>query len=449
LKKITKINKNNICYTFLDIPNSNIFKYEVVQKIGALVEHESDKLFPELNKNIFGISHLIEHMCFKATKNLSSNEIIDYLKKYGVYNASTSHDRVNYWYKTNSDNIDKAINIVNEIAFNDLLNVSVDEFLIERDTVFNECSTYMNDNQSKFHFNSNSHAFNLPLNDNVLGSLDDISSLSLDDCILVKKFFNTSGKQAINVTFDSNSIDIDSLCSLIDSSLSTIDFTPLNPTMVDIYDSYASSVKLIEPTDITIQNNSDKTLFSSFFSIPYDRRLISYALDFLNNFSKHSLFDEVREKRGLTYNIHFGQSRLAYSDFYEISCDIIPGNENLLISSIKESFQKTSDLFSNIDSPELISIVSDFIKSKKINRHIKLMNLNNYESIIWSSHEIPLFDNIFNGKKIYSNIDDYFSSLDDKILNDILVLKYIINDINDIIQNNQTINIWSKKDLDE
>jgi len=434
-KKITQIKKNDITYTFLGLPNSNIFKYEVVQKLGSLIEKNSSFYFPTIKKEIFGISHLIEHMCFKHSKNYTSDEIIHKLKKYGRYNASTSHDRVNYWYQSTNEHIHTTIDLVNEIAFNDLTKVPENEFLMERDTVYNECKRYMDDDHSFFHFTSNSRSFGLKDNDNVLGSLENISSLTLEDIIEVKKLFNMEGEQTINITFDNNLLTPNEIIDLIEKSLSNknIVFTPRDETKINYYKSQLP--KLLKG-ELSIPCESEQILYNNMFEIDgFDRLTINYAKNFLSNFSPTSLFDEVREKRGLTYGIHFGLDRMAYKDYWGISCDITKGNEEKLVEAIKISCEETLKNFS-------LEQYNEFIETLKINRSIQNLNLSVYERLLWDFNEINILreDNEIS-KTLKTDIDLAFNKIDEHVTFE--NMKKVLEIINHNIKNNKGIISWS------
>ena len=84
------------------------------------------------NKNVYGISHLVEHLSFRSPKDYTSEELLEKLKSEGTYNASTDHDRINYWFKTTTDRTKLAINLISNVALNNLSKISDEEFQIEK-----------------------------------------------------------------------------------------------------------------------------------------------------------------------------------------------------------------------------------------------------------------------------------------------------------------------------
>ena len=75
-------------------------------------------------KETNGISHFLEHMCFKGTKNRPSQiQIANELDELGaVYNAFTSLEYTGYFIKVRNAHLEKALDIVSDIYLNQLFN---------------------------------------------------------------------------------------------------------------------------------------------------------------------------------------------------------------------------------------------------------------------------------------------------------------------------------------
>ncbi len=84
-----------------------------------------------------GMAHMLEHLSFKSTKNLSEGEFDTIVKKGGgVNNASTGFDKTHYYIKTSTKNLPKTLELFSELMHNLLL--KDDEFQKERDVVAEE-----------------------------------------------------------------------------------------------------------------------------------------------------------------------------------------------------------------------------------------------------------------------------------------------------------------------
>src|SRR5574343_1417263 len=82
-------------------------------------------------KEINGISHFLEHMCFKGTiKRPSFKEISSLMDSLGAnFNAFTSQEHTGYYVKVDSRHLDVALDLISDIYQNSLFK----EEEIERD----------------------------------------------------------------------------------------------------------------------------------------------------------------------------------------------------------------------------------------------------------------------------------------------------------------------------
>lgn len=92
--------------------------------------------------NEAGISHFLEHMCFKGTKNRPSPKIISTeLDSIGaVYNAFTSREYTGYYAKAAAEHTDKILDIVTDIYLNSLFDS--DEIEKEKGVILEEKNYY-------------------------------------------------------------------------------------------------------------------------------------------------------------------------------------------------------------------------------------------------------------------------------------------------------------------
>ena len=96
----------------LMVPSKESLSFQVMVLVNTGTEFES--------KSINGISHFLEHLCFKGTKKRPSNlEITQALDNVGgSYNAFTSDEITGYWAKVASKDKDLALDIVSDIYLN-------------------------------------------------------------------------------------------------------------------------------------------------------------------------------------------------------------------------------------------------------------------------------------------------------------------------------------------
>ena len=70
-------------------------------------------------KRLNGMSHFLEHMCFKGTNTRTKSDIIDYFAKIGAsYNAATSDDYTSYYALAHKRHWEKLLDIIIDIYMN-------------------------------------------------------------------------------------------------------------------------------------------------------------------------------------------------------------------------------------------------------------------------------------------------------------------------------------------
>ncbi len=92
----------------------------------------------ESKKNIYGISHLIEHMMFKGTKKRKDPDIIskDIYKLGGFTNAFTGVELTGYYIGVPCDKLEKAVEILSDMLYNSKL--TEEDIETEKKVVINE-----------------------------------------------------------------------------------------------------------------------------------------------------------------------------------------------------------------------------------------------------------------------------------------------------------------------
>jgi predicted Zn-dependent peptidase len=107
-KKITL--KNGV--RIISVPSKDFPTAIILVLVGTGSKYEK--------KDECGISHFLEHMFFKGTKNRPSpKELIEVLDEVGgLYNAFTSQEYTGYWVKVLAEKFDLAIDWISDILFN-------------------------------------------------------------------------------------------------------------------------------------------------------------------------------------------------------------------------------------------------------------------------------------------------------------------------------------------
>jgi zinc protease len=154
---------------------------------------------PELN----GLSHLYEHMFFKANRAIANAE--EYLQKIGqlgiAYNGQTREEVVNYYFTTTSPNLRTAMNFMRDAIRYPLFDKN--EFEREREVVIGEIDR--NESNPFYYLNlemTNRLFYKYPSRKNPLGSRQTVSAATTDMMRLIQSRYYVPNNTALVVTGD-------------------------------------------------------------------------------------------------------------------------------------------------------------------------------------------------------------------------------------------------------
>jgi predicted Zn-dependent peptidase len=164
--------KNGVKYIFVPQPESMATTVLVLVSTGS--EYET--------KDINGISHFLEHLCFKGTKTRpTSNMIAGELDALGAeYNAFTGSEITGYYAKAANKNFEKILDVVTDIYLNPV--VDQGEMNKERGVIIEEINMYEDLPMEKVRDNFNELVYgDQPSGWPIVGRKEVIKKLDRDD----------------------------------------------------------------------------------------------------------------------------------------------------------------------------------------------------------------------------------------------------------------------------
>jgi len=419
------VTQNTKRFNLLALPGTNFFKFEIVNNYGANIEKIVEE---KTSKNVYGISHFIEHLSFKTSKDYTTNEILDIKRNEGIGNAGTSFDKIVYYLETTMEKADTAIKLISNIALNDLKKVTQKEFDTEKKVVFNEAKRYHDDDQTMFYFNSISSVMGHKDGDTVIGYPKTIETFTLEDTIKIKNIFLNHDDYIYNITYDSDLISQDDLLIKVESELSRFEVEK-NSSLQISHDEYKKSLTSPRMEKITIKNESEQAM--TLITIDeVENKIVSKAVcNYLGEMADEtSLNHLIREKNGLTYGLDLSAIILSYKPYIAFSCDVTKGTEEKMEKLFKESIQASCTNWTKEKHEK-------FMKALVLKRTMYLLNQKSYNS--WFSIADQQPEIIEEYKDILAtNINDVYSILDKNLLTFENMQKNI-NQINEAVQNNQ------------
>lgn len=239
------------------------------------------------SKEMKGISHLLEHMLFKATSSRNSKQISYEIEKYGTtLNAFTGNELTCYWVKTNVNYLNEVKKVLEDMVFNST--IPVKELVKEKEVVIQEIQMY-NDNPLYQIWEIVSNALytkDSGLYDPIAGSIDNVKRFTQKD--LLSHYYKYKNNITQIQISNSNS------CKQIDEKQ---EFCKLEKI------TYPNSDYIIKKKGITQTN----MLVSGLAHLPLTTDA-KFSLQLfkavLNNMSGR-LFSVIREQNNLVYSVYF------------------------------------------------------------------------------------------------------------------------------------------------
>ena len=319
-----------------DIPSSNSVT------IGFFL----DVSLPYETLDINGISHFLEHMCFRGTNNRSAYDITKEIDSLGGHiNAYTSKEFTCYYVTVLPENLSEGLDILVDVVFNSVL--AEEDVTLEKSIISEEIKMYEDTPDEKIMDIFNSELFiNSYLGTPILGTYSSISSLSSQKLKQFHEHYFDSSK--VKCVIAGKIDDENKIVDLLNNHLSSLTFMENQQSLSkeDIHFSSSSKhcTKDLEQTHLCYG-------FPTFDYNNKDRYPLTVLSTLLGGSMSSRLFQSIREKLGLAYSVY------SFANFYKnTGCFFIyagMANENL--QKARDSIQKEIDLIldQGIDENEL------------------------------------------------------------------------------------------------
>lgn len=332
-----------------------------------------------------GLSHLMEHLVFKSVDHLQEEFDRDGLD----YNAYTSSNNI-VFYLTG---LDSKVNKWKETFLNLLLKFQIteEEFINERKIVLEEYMDYFNDQTYAHSMNLSRKLFN---DFDPIGLREDLEALQYSD---IKEFFElqySKPSKIINISKNSKYTN------------DNITFSDLTIDKVYVEGDY--DVELELNNDFKDKSSiivTSKLMSDDFGYISFINSMLSYGL-------ASPLYQEVREKRGLVYNIGCYLSILNKQAINVIST--LTSNEN-----VDEVNKCIKEVFNNPDkyiTQERFDVIKDYYMVRKqkaeILRYKNVNDVINEHQTVYDVLENITLEKVMEVYNKYFYFDTYRISVD-------------------------------------
>ncbi len=338
-----KILKNGMTVIFEQRKGSEVVSVAFAVRHGGIHESEEEK----------GISHFIEHMLYKGTKNRTSKQISEDIEKNGgILNGFTEEELTAYWCKMPSKHLDMALDVLSDMVLNPLFDET--EMNKERLVIFEEMkmrrdmpNIFVNDKIQNLLYSGN-------LGHDLIGT--EKSMNSIDRKKMQEKFSKVYGSQNMILCVVGD-CEFKTLCDFCEKNFHQSGFKIEEPKIVLKNAEKIEKRKGIDQANLVFAYHAPV----SFTKASYASQVLSCLM--VGGMSSR-LFQEIREKRNLAYSVKGGYNGAKRYGYNSIFVGTTPDHVEQVKKLIVEEFTKLKTL----DENELNQVKEQLVGNSKISR---------------------------------------------------------------------------------
>ncbi|MSO13380.1 M16 family metallopeptidase [Rickettsiales endosymbiont of Trichoplax sp. H2] len=318
------------------------------------------------NEQNNGISHFLEHMAFKGTLKRTAKDIAEEFDMIGGYfNAYTSRTSTVYYAKVLKNDLEKALDIITDILLNSTF--AKEELEKERQVIFQElCMTKDTPDDIVFDYFQETAFKNQPLGRSILGTEEFIKNLKREELL---SYFTNQYSNKNTIISAAGNFNSRQFNDLISNRFVNFQNTNVKKYEKGIYTGGELHVKKdLEQAQFLLGFEGVSYLDKDF----YDAQILSIIL---GGGMSSRLFQEIREKRGLVYNISSYSTSYSDCGIFGVYSALDPVNINILIDLIVSELFNITDKINEkeimrakaqIKSSLLMSMESTTARAKKL-----------------------------------------------------------------------------------
>ena len=343
-KFFKKILENGMTVLYEERKGSGVVSLAIAVKHGGINEPLDEK----------GISHFIEHMLFKGTKNRTPKQISEEIEKNGgILNAFTEEEFTNYWCKLPSNKADIGLDVLSDMLLNPLFEEK--ELNKERRVIFEEMKMRRDRPDIYVVDKIQNLLYTGTLSTDFIGTEESMKSINKKK--ITEKFKRAYGSENM-ILCAVGDADFKKLCDFCEKTFKKSGFKISEPIF---------GIKNEEKIDKRKGIDQINLIFA--YHAPNAKEKDVYAAQILNCLMvggmSSRLYQEIREKRNLAYVVRGGYAGGRRYGYNTIVVGTSPGNLEKVKALIIEEFSK---LQKELDEKELSQVKEQLIGNSKISR---------------------------------------------------------------------------------
>lgn len=316
-----------------------------------------------------GISHFIEHMLFKGTKNRTAKDIADEMDVIGgQLNAYTSKDYTCYYTRTLDTHINTALNVMSDMLFNSLFDEN--DVKKELNVILEEIDMYEDSPEELVHDLLQEAVWeDMPLGRPILGTEESISQFSTK---IFKDYYSKTYIPSNTVIAVAGHFEIEDMIYNIEKYFNSWEntYSSVNKSKKSIYKpSIIFKEKEIEQIHICLGFQGLNILSKDIFVLGVFNTIFGDSMS-------SKLFQRIREDNGLVYSIYSDTCNYIDDGLFTIYAGMAPAQVEKVFKIINEEIYKIK---TNNLSNEDVNKAKEQIKTNYI---LELESTNNRMSAL-------------------------------------------------------------------
>ncbi len=268
------------------------------------------------SKKLSGISHFLEHMMFKGTTTRNTRQIKEEIEGVGgVLNAFTGEELTCYFAKLLKRHYPRALTVLSDMVLHST--VPADELVKERTVILEEIKMYQDVPSHHVHDLMGELLWpDQPLGRSLAGTPETVSRMTRAEILKYKKDYYHGSNMLVAVSGDVEHDDVlKSVASIYKAR------QPLKPSVF-----VPAQSEQMKPRTHYYEKKTEQThLVIGLHALPRmhpDRYKLGLLHVILGANMSSRLFEEVREKRGLAYEIKSGVSGFQDTGAFTVSAGV-------------------------------------------------------------------------------------------------------------------------------
>jgi len=279
--------------------------------LGAGSRYESDSLA--------GASHLFEHVLFKGTKNKPTSREISIVVEGvgGIINAFTDREMTGYWCHMPYPNYRSGIDLISDMIRNSLFREK--DIENEKHVIYEEIRSASDSPSGKAGLTLDSVLWpNQAMGRGIAGTTKSVENISKNEML---QYLNTQYVASNLIISVAGNITHENIVDQITQTMSDFRDGEIQQ-MIPFEDNLSGPVVSFEKRD-----TEQTTICLGMHALPYNhpkRDALSLLSIILGETMSSRLFEEVREKRALAYDIHSSCHFFSDCGVFQVECGIDP-----------------------------------------------------------------------------------------------------------------------------